>query len=229
MHGLFSALFFALALLLGACASSDVAPPGARLSVPDTTSAITSGDLRIGPMDIVEVSVFGVPDLDNAYQVDFEGNIRMPLVGEIPAKGFTAIELARRIETALAESYLRDPSVNVVIEESVGQRVTVDGSVEKPGLYAMEGRMTLLQAVASAGGPSDAANPRKVVVFRTIEGERQAAGFNLELIREGEAHDPEVFGNDIIVVDGSEARRAYGDIVRAVPVLALFLGYGAFN
>ena len=222
-------LSWIMMLWLAGCASTDTASPGAELAVPDTTSSITSGDLRIGPMDVVTIRVFGVPELDDEYQVDFNGNIKMPLAGPVAAKGFTAFELARNIEDALAKSYLQDPSVNVVIEKSVGRRVTVDGAVEKPGLYPMEGRMTLLQAVASAGGPSDGANPKKVVVFRTIEGERKAAGFNLELIREGEAEDPEVFGNDIIVVDGSQARRLYGDIVRAVPVLALFLGYGAFN
>lgn len=180
-------------------------------------------------MDIVEISVFGVPELNNSYQVDYEGRIRMPLVGAVPAKGATAIELEQRLEAVFGQTYLNNPSFSVVIEEPVGERVTVDGSVEKPGLYPVQGRMSLLQAVASAGGPSDTANPKKVVLFRTVGEERKVAGYNLDLIRQGEADDPEVFGNDIIVVDGSEARRAYGDIVRAVPVLALFLGYGAFD
>ncbi len=218
----FALLIIALSVFgLSGCISTNVAPEASRLDVPDTTSSITSGDLQIGPMDVVRVNVFGVPELENDYQVDYFGAIRLPLVGEIAARGFTAFELARKIEVSLEESYLQDPDVNVVIVESVGQNVTVDGSVEKPGLYPIEGRLTLLQAVATAGGPSDGANPKNVIVFRTIEGKREAAAFNLEKIRSGEADDPEVFGNDIVVVDGSEARRAYGDLIRSAPLLLL--------
>lgn len=226
MPAVLSIFFLAAAFLLSGCLSAEEAPPNAQLAIPDSTSSITSGDLRIGPMDIVRVTVFGIDELNSEYQVDFQGRIKMPLAGEIRAKGYTAFELARVIEGALAEKYLQNPDVNVVIVESVGQRVTVDGSVEKPGLFPMEGRMTLLQAVAQAGGPAEGANPKKVVVFRTIEGERQAAAFNLEKIRAGEADDPEVFGNDIIVVDGSEARRTYSEVLRTVPLLGLFVALG---
>jgi polysaccharide export outer membrane protein len=208
-------------LALSACMSAEVAPENASLSVPDTTSSITTGDMRIGPMDIVRVDVFGIEDLQGEYQVDYKGRIKMPLAGEIKARGYTAFELGRIIEEKLAETYLQDPEVSVVIEESVGQRVTVDGSVEKPGLFAMEGRMTLLQAVAQAGGPSDGANPKNVVIFRTVDGQRQAAAFNLEKIRKGKAEDPEVFGNDIVVVDGSEGRRIFTDLIRSSPLLLL--------
>lgn len=223
MRGFITLLFLLLTVLPSACISTETAAANAQLELPDTTSSITTGDLRIGPMDVVNVSVFGVPELDADYQVDFSDAIRMPLVGEVPARGLTAFELARKIETLLNETILQDSSVNVVVKESVGKRVTLDGSVVKPGLYPMEGRTTLLQAVATAGGPSDGANPKNVVIFRTIQGERKAAGFNLELIRKGEAEDPEVFGNDIIVVDGSEARQIYGDVLRSIPLLSFLL------
>ena len=84
---------------------------------------------------------------------------------------------------------------------------------------------TLLQAIALSGGPSDNANTRRVVVFRQIEGKRHAAGFDLKEIRQGNAEDPIVYANDIIVVDGSEARRTYGEFLRSVPLLALFFIY----
>ena len=208
-------------LALSACLSTEVALENASLPVPDTTSSITSGDLRIGPMDVVRVDVFGVDELDGEFQVDYQGRVKMPLAGEIQARGYTAFELARVIEEKLAEKYLQNPEVSVVIEESVGQRVTVDGSVVKPGLFPMEGQMTLLQAVAQAGGPSDGANAKNVVIFRTVDGQRQAAAFNLEKIRTGEAQDPEVFGNDIVVVDGSEGRRIFTDLIRSSPLLLL--------
>lgn len=188
---------------------------------PDATMAFQNTSLDLGPADVVRVAVFGVPDLDGEYQIDFDGNVRFPLVGKVRATGMSASEFAEELEKLLGEKYLQDPDVVVSVVESVGQRITVDGSVTKPGIYDLQGDMTLLQAVALAGGPGEGANPKKVVIFRQVQGERLAAAFNLKEIRQGEAEDPRVYGNDIIVMDGSAAQARYGDLIRAAPVIGL--------
>ncbi len=217
------------AWILGACQSGNAngtaVQMSSQLSVPDTTLPVQSGDVRVGPMDLLEISVFGAPDLDNSYQVDFEGKLKLPLIGTVPATGYTAAQLALELEKRLAENYLQDPDVTVRIMETRKRYITVDGSVAKPGMYPVEGQLTLLQAIALSGGPTDGANPRRVVVFRQIDGKRNAAGFDLREIRKGNAPDPLVYANDIVVMDGSEARRTYGDILRTVPLLALFFVY----
>lgn len=225
IYSLIAALLFSF-LVLGACQSAGGTENLEReLSVPDSTSIVQSGDVRVAAMDVLEISVFGAPDLNNSYQVDFEGILKMPLIGSFDARGFTAAELATNLEKRLSERYLQDPSVTVRITETQDSLITVDGSVSKPGMYPVEGQLSLLQAVALSGGPTEGANPKRVIVFRQIDGERNAAGFDLTQIRAGKAEDPLVYGNDIIVVDGSEARRAYGDFIRSVPLLALFLVY----
>lgn len=206
-----------------ACASFNAAEPGQSLPIPDSTTSVSPGDVRIAPLDVVEVDFFGVPDLDGQYQVDLAGAIKLPLIGAVPAVGKTSSELAFDLEDRYEESYLQDPDVTVTIVESIGRRFTVDGSVKNPGLFPMSGELSLLQAVALAGGPSDTANPRKVVVFRQVNGERRAAAFDLISIRKGNAEDPKIYGNDLIVVDGSEARASYGELLRSLPVLAFFL------
>ncbi len=218
-----------LVALAGACQSSgrgggDV-QLARNLSVPDTTLPIQNLDVRISPMDLLEISVFGAPDLDNSYQVDFEGKLKLPLIGLVSASGYTPSELAAILETKFGESYLQDADVTVRITETQQRYLTVDGSVQKPGMYPVEGQLTLVQAIALSGGPSDNANPKKVVVFRQIEGKRNAAAFDLRKIRSGEADDPLVYANDIIVMDGSEARRSYGELLRSIPLLALFFVY----
>lgn len=211
--------------LAAACASSGSNGEFESLSIPDATSSVAAGDLRIGQMDMLEVIVFGVPDLNGTYQVDFDGNVRLPLIGDIPAIGQTPGELAVQIEHLYEESYLQDPSVTVNVIESVGRRITLDGSINSPGQVPITGSLTLLQAVALGGGPTDSANPRRVVVFRQINGERHGASFDLVAIRDGDAEDPQIYGNDIIVVDGSEARRTYGEVLRSLPLVALFLAF----
>lgn len=215
--------------LVAGCTSSgsygSAVNPVATLSMPDTTLPLRTGDQRIGPLDLLEVSVFGAPDLDGEYQVDIEGQLRLPLVGTVKALGLTASQLAGELEQSLGERYLQNPEVTVRISEAQKRYVTVDGSVEEPGMYPVEGQLTLLQAVALSGGPTDSANRRRVVIFRQIEGKRHAAAFDLRKIRNGDEIDPMVYANDIVVVDGSEARRTYGDFLRSVPLLALFVLY----
>ena len=217
-----------LTVLLGAACSSGVVSniPVRDLPIPDTTMLTSRDDLRIAPLDIVEIKVFGVDDLNGAYQVDPDGKIKFPLIGVLDAQGFSVFELASRIEEKLQVGFLRDPQVTVRISEASGQQMTVEGAVEKPGMYPVRGRLSLLQAVALSGGPSRAADPSKVVIFRTIEGKRMAAAFDLLKIRAGQAEDPVVYGNDIIVIDGSGLREGYDEFIRAIPVLGIFLARG---
>lgn len=176
-------------------------------------------------MDLVQVEVFDVDSLNGTYQVDFSGKMKLPLVGEVAAVGKTPSELSYELEQLYGQQYLQDPNVNVSIVESVGRRITLDGAVKSPGLYPITGSISLLQAVALGGGPSSDANPRKVVVFRQIDGERHAAAFNLNSIRDGGTEDPEIYGNDIIVVDGSDINAAYQTTIRSIPLVALFLAF----
>jgi polysaccharide export outer membrane protein len=215
-----------LGFLLAACQSPSligISGSSEILAVPDRTSSLRSSDLRVAPLDVLDIRVFGVPDIDGEYQVDPDGMIKVPLVGGIDAKGYTIFELAQILEARLGESFLQNPQVSIRVLESFGRQITVEGSVEKPGMYPVKGDVTLLQALAVSGGASETANERRVAVFRTIEGTRKAAVFDIVAIREGRAEDPQVFGNDIIVVDGSATRSAYQEFLRAIPFLGLFV------
>ena len=221
------ATIVAVSTLCVACSSGAVSNiPVRDLPIPDSTQLENRDDLRVSPLDVIEIKVFGVDDLNGAYQVDPNGKIKFPLIGVIDAQGFTVFELAARIEEKLQVGFLRDPQVTVRISEASGQQMTVEGAVEKPGMYPVRGRLTLLQAVAVSGGPSRAADPSKVVIFRTIEGKRMAAAFDLLKIRAGQAEDPVIYGNDIIVMDGSGFREGYDELIRAIPVLGIFLAAG---
>ncbi len=207
-----------------ACSTGPATPaPAPQLALPDTTTITQTGDLRIGTLDIVTVRVFGVDDLNGSYQVDQQGNVKIPLIGTMMAKGFTALEFAEKLEAELGRAYLQDPDVTISVKEGLSPRVTIEGSVNSPGVYDVNGTISLLQVVAMGGGLSDDANPERVIVFRQIEGQRHAAGYNLKMIRANEAEDPAIYGNDIIVVDGSRARQTYGEVLRSIPLLSLFL------
>ena len=173
----------------------------------------------IGPFDKLKIDVFGIEDLSKEVQIDASGRLSFPLIGVVEASGMTPGELADALEMRLQGRYVRDPQVTVNLEETVSQVITVDGQVDKPGLYPVIGRMTLMRAVATAGGTSEFAKLNDVVIFRSVNGEQLAGLYNLKAIRRGSYADPEVFANDVIVVGDSQARRLFRDLIQASPLI----------
>jgi polysaccharide export outer membrane protein len=173
----------------------------------------------IGPHDRIGVDVFGAPELSKTIQADASGRISYPLVGEIEAAGRTPDELAQLIEDRLRGRYVRNPDVTVNLIETFSQNVTVDGQVTRPGPYPVRGRMTLMRAVAVAGGTTEFARQSHVVVFRRADNRDYAALYNLGAIRQGYYPDPEIYANDVVVVGESQARRLFRDVVQAAGLL----------
>jgi polysaccharide export outer membrane protein len=120
---------------------------------------------------------------------------------------------------------VRDPQVTVNLQETVSQVIAVDGQVREPGLYPVIGRMTLMRAVATAKGLDEFARLDDVVVFRTVDGKKMAALYNIKAIRRGYYDDPEVYANDVVVVGDSMARRIFKDALQALPLVTTPLIY----
>lgn len=217
----------ATALLLAGCAATRGGPipydEAGTFSAPDAPTLATLGSgYKIAPMDTVSVDIFKMDDLSGEYQVDLTGNISLPLIGEVQAANMTTAQLDETLTAKFGEKYLENPHVSVGIKASSGRLVTVDGAVQKSGAFTALGPMTLMQAVAMAGGTSDEANPRRVAVFRTIDGKRQAAAFDLVSIRRGEMEDPQVYPGDIIVIDGTTLTPVQKQILNSLPILSIF-------
>jgi polysaccharide export outer membrane protein len=109
-------------------------------------------DYKIGPEDLLEISVFEDEKLNKTVRVSFQGNINFPMVGVLKVGGLSASELEREIRDLLAEKYFQDPHVNVFIKEYRNQRISVIGAVEKPGVYDVSGQRTVLDMLAMSGG-----------------------------------------------------------------------------
>jgi polysaccharide export outer membrane protein len=217
-----------MAMLAVACASDGAGPRDAQLGVATNIGVAEPmappADYRIGPLDKININVFRVQTLSmEGVQVDAGGYVTLPLIGQVRASGRTTNELAADIAARLGKEYLESPQVTVWLEEAVSQKITVDGAVIQPGVYVLTGDTSLLQAVALARGPdSRMANLRRVAVFRTVQGQRTVAVFDLKAIREGKTIDPPVVGGDVVVVDGSQVKAAWREVIGAVPILAIF-------
>ena len=188
---------------------------------PEVAEAPAARLLQAG--DAISVQVYREPDLgvDKAV-LDELGNIQMPLLGEVAAAGRTPIELAGQIGDRLGQRYLRNPRVTVAISSAVPRSVTVEGQVGAPGVFALGRRDTLLTSLARAGSPTQLAKLDQVVVFRTVNGQRMGAVFDIREIRVGSAPDPQILDGDVIVVGYSEIRGAFRDFLSVTPLLNLF-------
>ena len=139
-----------------------------------TTGFRINGAYEIGPLDVLDISVFQVPELTKSVQVADTGVINLPLVGEIPVAGKTSQEVERDLTARLGAKYVNNPQVTVFVKEYNSKSVTITGAVSRPGLYPIKGKTTLLQVVAMAGGLGDASDST-VLVVRLTDGKRSAA------------------------------------------------------
>ncbi len=189
----------------------------------DNPIELVVDDYRIGPSDLLEISVFQVPEMSRTVRVNARGGLTLPLIGEIQAGGLTGQQLEALLAQKLKETYLQDPQVSVFIKEFVSQRVTVSGSVNKAGVFPISGRTTLMQAIAMAGGLHKLANESDIKVFRNRQdGSREVLAYDLEPIRKGETADPQLHTSDVIQVGESSGRAAFKDITEAIRDISVF-------
>jgi polysaccharide biosynthesis/export protein len=141
--------------------------PATAQTIPSASApaALASGEYSIGPEDVVQVWVWKEPDLSTTAMVRPDGKISLPLIGELEAKGKTAQQLQQEVGKQLAV-YLSQPVVTVVVKEVNYPKISVLGQVRKPDVYKIRQTMTVLDAIALAGGFTEYANRGKVLVLR---------------------------------------------------------------
>jgi polysaccharide biosynthesis/export protein len=197
---------------------------GSRARAGGAFAAATPGnsEYKIGPLDVLDISVFKVPELSKNVRVAETGTVNLPLVGAIPVAGKTAQELERDLESKLGAKYLQSPQVTVYVKEHNSQRATVEGAVKRPGIYPIKGKTSLLQFIAMAEGLHESSDST-AVVFREVNGQRSAGKFDIDAIRAGRANDPAIQQGDVIVVGTSAIRAAFQNILKILPAAGVFM------
>ncbi len=175
---------------------------------------------KIGPLDVLEIAVFNVPDLTKTVRVSEAGTINYPLVGEVEAGGKTAREVEQMLTKKLGAKYLQNPQITVFVKEHNSQRITVEGAVKKPGVVPMAGGVSLLQAIAQSGGLEEIAGST-AVVFRMTDGKRLAAKYDIADIRAGRAEDPQLQSGDVVIVPTSDMKEGINLVVKFLPLAYL--------
>lgn len=131
--------------------------------------SVAANEYRVGPEDVLKISVYEHADLETVARVENDGRIQFPLVGVLEVQGKTTSQISRDLERLLADGYLVDPDVAVFIEEFKSRKVVVMGQVKKPGLYELTGPLTVVEVISRAGGFTDIAAQRNVKIIRKGE------------------------------------------------------------
>ena len=163
---------------------------------------VPAAEYVIGPDDVLAVNVWKEPEISRTLPVRPDGNISLPLIGDLMASGRTPAQLQTEIRQQLV-AYLSNPEVAVLVQEAKSHKFNIVGEVEKPGSYVISGPMTILDAIAVAGGLRDFARQSKIYVLRfSADGSRTRIPFNYKQVIKGNAlqADVQLEPRDTIVV-----------------------------
>jgi polysaccharide biosynthesis/export protein len=179
----------------------DTSPP----RPPTDTAAVsaTSPQYILRQGDVVQVKVYQEEDLTSVSRIGREGTITMPLLGSVKVLSNSLEQATTIIRDLLAKDYLVDPQVNLNVTEFAKRRYTVLGQVQRPSTYDMppDESVSLLQAIATAGGYTRIGNPRKITVQRTVGKESQVIRLDAEAMALDKKGKPfEILPDDVIIV-----------------------------
>jgi len=209
-----SRLLSAMLYVVFAFLSASAQTPAATNPVPVSQSAVYSGAQKLGLDDLVEVSVYNVPELTTKARVNESGNLYMPLVGYVPVGGLTLDQAQTLIEKRLSDGrFVIDPHVSVFVTQPGAQGASILGEVNKPGIYPVSGMARLFDLISAAGGLTERAG-RSVAVTRRDQPDKPIV---VELARNVE-DKPEsniaVSPGDTIVVRKADIVYVVGDVGR---------------
>jgi protein involved in polysaccharide export with SLBB domain len=156
---------------------------------------------RLGIDDVFEVRVFGESDLSNTYRVAADGTIDYPFVGRISVIGMRSGDVQELIASKLKDGYLKNPQVSLMVKEWNSRKVSVIGQVQKPGSVAYFPNMTIVDAIAAAGGFTGIASKNAVTLRRESKGAVQSQNCPVADISEGKAPNVVLRPGDILVVE----------------------------
>ena len=162
----------------------------------------TQDDYVIGPEDVLAINIWREPEISRTEPVRPDGKISLPLIGDLAASGLTPGKL-RTIITEKLKLYMDDPEVGVIVQEVKSHSFTIVGAVAKPGTYPLAKLVTVLDAIAQAGGLQEFAKARKIYVLRRMpDGSRATLRFDYKAVIKGNGfqQNVELSSGDTVVV-----------------------------
>jgi polysaccharide export outer membrane protein len=216
--GSFSALLVGLCSLnlLAQTAAAGAAAPADSVketTAPQSHRVLANSNVKLGVGDLIELSVFGVPDLSTKTRITGSGDVYLPLIDYVHIADLTTDEAQELIQKRLEDGgFVRGPHVAIFVDESASQAVTLVGEVNHPGAYAAIGDRRLFDLISAAGGLSDKAGRNVTIVRRGDPGEKVELQLSSNLA-EDTKNNVDVYPGDTIIVSRAGIIYVVGDVV----------------
>lgn len=180
------------------------------------TGIAAAADLPLGAGDVIKVSVFNNPDMTTETRIGDDGNISFPLIGQVSVGGLPQVEAERKIARQLASGgYVKNAQVSILVTLQQSQLVSVLGQVNRPGRYPIDGRRSVLDLLALAGGVA-ADGSETVSIIRKRDGKASREQVDvIEMVRNGDlSRDYALGGGDVVFVERAQRFYIYGEVQR---------------
>jgi polysaccharide export outer membrane protein len=206
-------VFFISVVSPGWMWAQNASPTNAKTEAPVTVASLSQvvndpvskphdDSFVIGANDVLAINVWKEPDISGSVPVRSDGKISLPLAGEVQAAGITPLKLERDIANKL-KSYISDPEVTIVVQQINSQKINILGYIMRPGSYPLTGSLTILDAIALAGGFRDFAKQKSIYVLRyNPDGTQSRLAFNYKEVIQGKnpSQNVRLQPNDTVVV-----------------------------
>lgn len=181
--------------------------------------AASAADVQLGAGDVLKISVYGSPDLGLETRISEAGEITYPLVGNVALGGLSVSAAEKKLGGMLEKGgFLRKAQVNIIVTSLQSQQVSVLGQVNRPGRYPIEGRRSVMDMLAMAGGVN-ADGGDSINLIRKRDGKTSREVIDIvEMVRNADLNrDLDVAGNDVIFVERAPRFYIYGEVQRPGP------------
>lgn len=202
MEGRLAGVLLLAGFVLAACPTKTQVPAN-TLPTDPTPVTVPEGEGVLGPEDIVEIRVYREEDLSSEYQVESDGTINFPLIGSVRVAGLTPTEASRIIDWLLEDGYLKDAQVTIRVIEFNSRQITVLGKVKEPGSFPYSDGMTIVQAIALAGGLDESHAAYRMTITRDEGGQQVVLKVPFGEISKGRSRNVELLPNDVVFVPES--------------------------
>lgn len=205
--GITAALAAAAFVLSATPSQAQTAKPGTPDTKPTPTPVPVPAGFTLGPDDVVTISVWNAKEVSGDVVVRPDGKITLPVGNDIVASGLTVDELKEKVTAELKRGFYEDPTVSIQVKAINSRFVTITGNIGKPGRYALTGPMTVLQLISSAGGLTEFANQKNILLIsatlKAKDGQPMTIKINYKELSEGKnpsKNNPELRPGDQIIV-----------------------------
>ncbi len=211
------ALLSPLLLVSALHAQSSVDQPQSHADAAMSPAPASNPSLHLGPGDLVEISVYSVPELNTKARVSSKGDLFFPLIGYTHVAGLSTEEAQELVEKRLAE-YLKNPQVSLFVSEYTSQGASVLGEVNKPGVYPVLGEQRLFDLISAAGGATEKSGHSITITRRSSPDQPIVVPISRNLTDKPENNVP-VFPGDTIIVHKADIVYVVGDVTHPSALL----------